>query len=532
MTMPPLADWMLDTLIATTLLCALVLTVRRPVARAFGPGLAYALWLLPAFRMVLPPLPAFLPSLSALWPAPASPPSEAMSGIEIVLAAPPPAASLAPVADGWPSALPIVWLGGAVLHLGWQYITHRRLLSALRDAETVDWKGRIRIVSSAAVSGPLSLGLFNPMIVLPDDSRMVLDAAERDLAIAHELAHHARGDLWANGAAVLFAALHWFNPVVLYAWRAFRFDQESACDAKVLAGADARRRGTYARALAKAASGRSSAFAASMMGSEKLKERLTMLIQPTRSKMRRRLGLGLGAALLIGSLGLTASTALADPAETPATPTPPAVTADGALTVDRSREGAEEVTRIVDGDSTTIILRTDHALSQAEIDRLVAQAHAARADAEVAAGSAAATAADRQAHTVIIRQSANGASENIFPTPPEPPVPPTVPGERRSAHRIVVRHPGAATEPTCPSGSEPLVDVHETGGNGPDRATVRIFNCANASATRETRLRAVRAARESLADADSTMVRDLGDVRLRALAVLDAQIAELERAGN
>ena len=50
--------WVAETLIASTLLMALVLGLRGPVRRAFGPGVAYLLWLLPLLRMALPPLPA------------------------------------------------------------------------------------------------------------------------------------------------------------------------------------------------------------------------------------------------------------------------------------------------------------------------------------------------------------------------------------------------------------------------------------------------------------------------------------------
>ena len=46
-----------ETLIATSLLMALVLLVRAPVARAFGAKAAYALWLAPLARLVLPPVP-------------------------------------------------------------------------------------------------------------------------------------------------------------------------------------------------------------------------------------------------------------------------------------------------------------------------------------------------------------------------------------------------------------------------------------------------------------------------------------------
>ena len=49
--------WALETFVATTLLMLLVLAIRAPVRKAFGPGVGYALWLLPVLRMALPPLP-------------------------------------------------------------------------------------------------------------------------------------------------------------------------------------------------------------------------------------------------------------------------------------------------------------------------------------------------------------------------------------------------------------------------------------------------------------------------------------------
>ena len=51
-----------ETFVATTLLMLLVLAIRNPVRRLFGSRLAYALWLLPALRMVLPPLGALFPA--------------------------------------------------------------------------------------------------------------------------------------------------------------------------------------------------------------------------------------------------------------------------------------------------------------------------------------------------------------------------------------------------------------------------------------------------------------------------------------
>ena len=45
-----------ETLAWTGALIALVLVLRRPVTRHFGANAAYALWLLPFLRLMLPPI--------------------------------------------------------------------------------------------------------------------------------------------------------------------------------------------------------------------------------------------------------------------------------------------------------------------------------------------------------------------------------------------------------------------------------------------------------------------------------------------
>src|SRR3546814_13448626 len=51
-----------DTLLTTGLLVAAILLIRKPFARAFGPGLTYALWAIPSLRFLLPPLPFAAPT--------------------------------------------------------------------------------------------------------------------------------------------------------------------------------------------------------------------------------------------------------------------------------------------------------------------------------------------------------------------------------------------------------------------------------------------------------------------------------------
>ena len=57
-----MTSWLLETLAWTAALIAIVLLLRRPVTRWFGPQFAYALWALPALRLLMPPieLPAWM----------------------------------------------------------------------------------------------------------------------------------------------------------------------------------------------------------------------------------------------------------------------------------------------------------------------------------------------------------------------------------------------------------------------------------------------------------------------------------------
>ena len=92
------------------------------------------------------------------------------------------------------------------------------------------------MIETDAATGPLAFGVLAHYVAFPRDFAERYDAAERELALAHELGHHARGDLLANWAALVVLALHWFNPLAWRAFRAFRADQEMANDARVLAG--------------------------------------------------------------------------------------------------------------------------------------------------------------------------------------------------------------------------------------------------------------------------------------------------------
>ena len=135
-----------------------------------------------------------------------------------------------------------LWLGGALAFILFQLLRYYRFCRRLHRNARATLSGPVRVIQSRAVPGPLAFGIWRKYVAFPLDFAERYDAEEQALALAHELAHHARGDLIANWVALAVLGLHWFNPIAWRAFRAFRADQEMACDARVLAGRVAKRR--------------------------------------------------------------------------------------------------------------------------------------------------------------------------------------------------------------------------------------------------------------------------------------------------
>lgn len=335
--------WMIETCVATTLLMLLVLALRKPVREQFGPNIAYALWLLPVLRLLMPPLPgawSFTELLGGLTqvaeapPAPAS--TQAIIDHALLQAQAEMAASTTTTAvqtgatmSNGPSLLLIlgaIWAAGAISFLLWHIVSHSRFCANLmRKAEirrTVA-EGRVHVIETDAATGPLAFGIWRKYVAFPRDFAERYDPVERNLALAHELGHHLRGDLIANWIALVVLALHWFNPVAWRAFRAFRADQELACDALVLSGRAPALRHAYGRAIVKSAHGGAVSAACHLHTVNELKGRLKMLSKHNpKSRARVTTGIAGAAALTLAGLALTASGAGAAITQADA-PTPP-----------------------------------------------------------------------------------------------------------------------------------------------------------------------------------------------------------------
>jgi len=284
--MSPLAS----NLVGASLLVAVVLLIRTPVARAFGARAAYALWLAPAIRLVMPPLPDLTPSVnagggSADWTMITDPVSR--------IAAQP--------AIDWT----MIWIGGALAFLAIQLGRHWWFLDrALSDGRPYQVEGiDCDMVITPAVEGPAATGLIHQLVLLPADFETRFSADQQKVALLHECSHHRRGDLWASAAALLGAAALWFNPLSYIALGAFRRDMEAACDSTVLATPGACDPRSYGETILRSAARPIPRSLCALTSIDELKGRLIML-NANHGSLRRLAGFGIAAGLVFGGLAI------------------------------------------------------------------------------------------------------------------------------------------------------------------------------------------------------------------------------------
>jgi beta-lactamase regulating signal transducer with metallopeptidase domain len=384
--------WLFDTFVVTSMLMLLVLLLRRPVARHFGPSVAYALWLIPAARVLMPSLEgAPAPNLESGTALQDNVRDAILAGI----VTPENTASATSQMASTPSVDYIVlgltlWLGGATLFFIIQMIRYASMRDELlSEATEIANINGVSVVASDQVAGPLAFGLFKRYIAVPQDFTKSYSAEERELAIAHEMAHHRSGDLFANLAAFILLCLSWFNPVAWLSWSAFRIDQEAACDARVLAGKDTQDRVIYGRVLARTAFDGVPAFATALNSPKTIIERLRRLNMKNASTKRRLFGkIGIiAAAALVLPLTATVVPAVVAQDETVADGKAETVKRDG-KTIDIFRHDDGERVTMVERDGTVFIFLTDKKPTRGEVEKMIEEAATNAKEAETSAKEA------------------------------------------------------------------------------------------------------------------------------------------------
>jgi len=276
-------------------------------------------------------------------PAMAPPPQEPR-------ATPPLPTATARIHLTWPSVLGGLWLGGALALVGrlgfaaWRM--RRALARAVRVVDDTAWAvlqescRRMRVprcpplLETAAVSSPALCGLRRPRLLLPPGFVANFMPHELRLVFLHELAHLRRRDVAVNWLLALVQAVHWFNPLVWFAFHRMRTDSELACDAAALSVAEAGEQRAYGQTIIKLLEGvaRPSALpgvVGILEDHHQMKNRIRMIarFRPT----PRRAGLAGLAAVVLGWICLTdAPSPKSDDGKTGATNSPPASSATAA----------------------------------------------------------------------------------------------------------------------------------------------------------------------------------------------------------
>lgn len=286
--------------LALTLALALVFALRVPMRRVFGARIAYAAWWL---------APACLLALALPLPSATSPVLVAAGGTMSALPA-----LVSATGGGVESAVDLrawllaAWALGAFATAGLFAYRQRAFERAVQRRPGRAW-------DTVAGHGPAVAGLLQPRILLPADFEQRYTRQEQALVLAHERLHLLRGDVLAQAAASALRCVFWFHPLVHAAAWAFRFDQELACDADVLARFPGSRRAYGGAMLKTQLAGAGLPIGCHWQSSHPLKERITMLKQGKPGALRRNAGRAMVALVL--ALGAYAAWAT-QPAAAPA----------------------------------------------------------------------------------------------------------------------------------------------------------------------------------------------------------------------
>ncbi|NTX34503.1 peptidase M56 [Myxococcus sp. CA033] len=104
----------------------------------------------------------------------------------------------------------------------------------LELSESAGLRRAPRLLVSDEVASPLATGLWSPVVVLPTKAVRRLPVEGLRMALAHEVAHLKRGDLWLGWVPALAEALLFFHPLARRAAREYALAREEACDAEAL----------------------------------------------------------------------------------------------------------------------------------------------------------------------------------------------------------------------------------------------------------------------------------------------------------
>jgi beta-lactamase regulating signal transducer with metallopeptidase domain len=140
-----------------------------------------------------------------------------------------------------------VWFGLRLFWLNWRFRSRVARLQEVSNPEVrrlldecaalLGVRRRARLIETAEVESPALFGLGRQLLLLPEGIVARFSLGDLRHIFLHELAHLKRRDLEMNWLIEILRALHWFNPVLWFAFARMRADREMAADAAALSAA-------------------------------------------------------------------------------------------------------------------------------------------------------------------------------------------------------------------------------------------------------------------------------------------------------
>lgn len=227
--------------------------------------------------------------------------------------------------------LSLLWLAGFVLVVAILLVVNLRFRNRMKHEPSITVKRiqqlfmtskqmmgikrRILLIRSNKVPIATLSGVMSPKLLLPDTILNSLTDDELKHLFLHELSHMKRGDIAINGLMNLLLAMHWFNPLLWYAYHKMREDQELACDAMALVHLPSEQSQAYAFTLIKllemVPSRSSLANTASISSGKKEMYRRINMIKAFKKQTYKSALLGIIVMLILSSCALTSPKAVA-----------------------------------------------------------------------------------------------------------------------------------------------------------------------------------------------------------------------------
>ena len=254
-----------------------------------------------------------------------------------------------------------IWAIGVMIIVSVMIIRAVRIILMLKGGRKTEGKN---YYETNLIDTPFVVGVVKPRIWLP----FGIESSERDYILLHETIHIVKHDNILKLLGMGITCIHWFNPLVWFAYRLFCSDLEMRCDEEVirLMGDDIKK--SYCTSIVCRAMKQKRFGILKTLGGMEVKMRIKNLINKKQTPKVVAIGL---SVLAVGAVAAFSSSALASEKNDTATVKAEEVTTEGATiegaTIEETTPEADTSTEQVEVKEEQVDLVPEKAPDEAEL---------------------------------------------------------------------------------------------------------------------------------------------------------------------